>query len=110
MGSHWYCQLNTDISKRTTPYGGIAALGTVKYRSDVSCMYEAVFLVFRVTAQARFFKNSYSHQGIDIGARFSSFQLTAPYTGTLTVRFFPRVFNQKHCDLLIMLICYDNEC
>lgn len=88
MGSHCCCQLNTDIAKKTTPYGGIAALGTVKYRSDVSCMYEAVFLVFRMTAQDRFFQNSYSHQGIETGVKFSSFQLTAPCAVTLIVRFF----------------------
>lgn len=80
MGSPWCCQLNTDIAKTMTPYGGIAVLGTVKYKSDVSCMYEAVFLVFRMTAQARFFQNSYSHQCIKTGARFSSFQLAAPST------------------------------
>lgn len=75
MGSHWCCQLNTDIAKRTTPYGGIAVLGTVKYRSDVSCMYEAVFLVFRMTAQARFFQNSCSHQRIKTGPDFQVFNL-----------------------------------
>lgn len=109
MGSHWFSQLNTDIAKRTTPYGGIATLGTVKYRSDVICMYEDVFLVFRMAAQVRFFQNSYSHQGIETWDRFSTFQFTAPCTGTLIVRFFRRVFSQKCYDLLIRLICYDRD-
>jgi len=49
ISSCWHCHLNTDITKRTIPYGGIAALGTVKYRNDVNCTYKAVFLVFRTT-------------------------------------------------------------
>lgn len=37
LSSCWCYHLNTDISKKTTPYGGIAALSSVKYRSDVDC-------------------------------------------------------------------------
>lgn len=110
MSFCWCCHLHTDITKRTIPYGGIAALGTVKYRSDMNCTSKAIFLVFRMTRQADFSKTLGFYQGIKTRTRFSSFQLAATCTGTLTIRFFRRYFSQKYYDLLIMLICYDKEC
>lgn len=105
MRSCWCCRLNTDITKRNTPYGGIAALGTVKYRSDVDCTYKAVFLVFRTTTQARFLQNSHSSSGYQNRGQILKFSTCSCLYWNNSCWIFQKSFSQKYYDLFIMLCC-----
>lgn len=105
--SCWCCHLNTDISQRTTPYGGIAALSTVKYRSDVNCTYKTIFLVFRMTVQARFFLTSQLSLGYQNKGQILKFSTCSCLYRDPNSQIFWK-FSVKRT--MIMVLCYINKC